>query len=832
MQPVQFAVSAKMARLIGRENISDVQGALIELIKNTYDADASCVYVDIDMPFPSVPQSMSFDCAIRVFGTEGVSEILSYYERGNSAFEKKITLNNEQERQLERLLFSKNRISVIDNGHGMGYSEISSAWMNIGTSGKTVRKASPKGRIYTGSKGIGRFALDKLSMKTTVFTQRSSKSLYKWSIDWEQFETASMLDEIVANIDTCSSDFMDLAVNLAGKRIKTFGDHDWSTGTLIQLCPTREPWTPSFYEAFNRNLKSLYPQTGESQFDVYVYNHYYPEYSYANDRFSLRDSEYDYKITATFDGEKDLKITLHRNEADTRKRTVTVKFGEVSQNIAIGSFWAREKFKEQYYRRDDYAKAIDWTYDATTLLRESPAALADIGPFETELYFIKLDNSNVEFTKPVVSSRRRKIRDNYSGIKLYRDGFKVRPYGEEGSGYDWLGLGGRQQRSPASVSHPGGSWRVVPYQISGAVYITRDENPNLTDMANREGLAINGAYSGFVKMLIKIIETFEYDRHIIFREYALWLEQLEREHSRTGEIISKATSKKESGNKENEKPCKDDDPDDSGYTDAEYEAALSLLKDEKTRLEQATQTMMLFSSTGVMTNTFSHEIKQITTNVGSNMQHMRRVVKRLLGAEGYIGDPYFDPLPIIDEAEKTDRLLENWLSVIMEGISTDAFKRKTASPQSTIRKILDLWAPLLAMKRIAVNPLQCIDINENSTLYMSEIEFYIIINNFILNSAWFLEKADVEQREITTTLSDRNYQLILDMENNGLPLDDIFANNPGRIFEAGVTSKSTKSYKGTGLGLWIMRTVVENNSGQILISDKRDGFGLRIFLPK
>jgi sensor histidine kinase regulating citrate/malate metabolism len=168
----------------------------------------------------------------------------------------------------------------------------------------------------------------------------------------------------------------------------------------------------------------------------------------------------------------------------------------------------------------------------------------------------------------------------------------------------------------------------------------------------------------------------------------------------------------------------------------------------------------------------------------------------------------------------------------MEGISTDAFKRKTSSPQSTIRKILDLWAPLLAMKKIIVNPLQCIDINDGSTLYMSEIEFYIIINNFILNSAWFLEKADVEQREITITLSDNNHQLILDMENNGLPLDDIFANNPGRIFEAGVTSKSTKNYEGTGLGLWIMRTVVENNSGQILISDKRDGFGLRIFLPK
>ena len=42
---IGFEVGAKAARLIGRENITDVDGALIELIKNAYDADASCVYV-------------------------------------------------------------------------------------------------------------------------------------------------------------------------------------------------------------------------------------------------------------------------------------------------------------------------------------------------------------------------------------------------------------------------------------------------------------------------------------------------------------------------------------------------------------------------------------------------------------------------------------------------------------------------------------------------------------------------------------------------------------------------------------------------------------------
>ena len=54
MKKVQFSVAAKAARLIGRENIADVDGALIELIKNAYDADASCVLVKMDIPFPEI----------------------------------------------------------------------------------------------------------------------------------------------------------------------------------------------------------------------------------------------------------------------------------------------------------------------------------------------------------------------------------------------------------------------------------------------------------------------------------------------------------------------------------------------------------------------------------------------------------------------------------------------------------------------------------------------------------------------------------------------------------------------------------------------------------
>lgn len=59
MQSMVFQVSAKTARLIGRENISDVDGAIIELVKNGYDADAECVYVKYINPYNEVPKTLT-----------------------------------------------------------------------------------------------------------------------------------------------------------------------------------------------------------------------------------------------------------------------------------------------------------------------------------------------------------------------------------------------------------------------------------------------------------------------------------------------------------------------------------------------------------------------------------------------------------------------------------------------------------------------------------------------------------------------------------------------------------------------------------------------------
>lgn len=149
MDKIPFNVDANTARLIGRENVSKLDGAIIELIKNAYDADATfCVL---------------------------------YYEDTSKTF------------------------WLIDNGSGMNEQTIKRHWMSIGYSDKDVELKSRSGRIKTGAKGIGRFALDRLGSDCKMFTKNLKDSLV-WSVNWEDFVRGKNINQIYAYID--HSDFI------------------------------------------------------------------------------------------------------------------------------------------------------------------------------------------------------------------------------------------------------------------------------------------------------------------------------------------------------------------------------------------------------------------------------------------------------------------------------------------------------------------------------------------------------------------------------------------------------------------------------------------------
>lgn len=830
MQSMVFQVSAKTARLIGRENISDVDGAIIELVKNGYDADAECVYVKYVNPFDEVPKTLSYAEVHRYFKSN-MELVLRNYSVKDGLY----VLNKEDIDllNLEQHLLSVSQIIVIDNGSGMNREILESVWMNIGTDNKEVNVYSPKKkRIKTGAKGIGRFALDKLSLYTRVFTKCEEESIYEWEIDWTQFDNARLLNQVEAKLQECDGNFKDLVKSYLKEDFELVKDYKWNTGTIIILSPVRESWDRKLYIKVNNNLKNINPLGSVDRFDIYVRNYKHPELNFETESEGISRDNYDYLIEAEFDGKGNVTIALDRNEIDVNRKSIQIEYSPTDiEKYDLEEFWDREAFKKDNYNRKDFDGVKQFRYTLEEIL-ENPSEEIDryngVGAFSLKMYYLKNMKSTVKIVKDFKSRKRKQLLKDFSGIKIYRDSFKVRPYGDEGQFFDWISLSIRVQKSPAAASHESGNWRVSPNQLIGSVSISRMDNPKLEDTANREGMSLNREYDCFVEILQGILSKFEYDRQYILREYAAWERGKRKAHEDKAQKIyeqvmrerkkKKAqdeyddTSKQECDSKEKEKNEND------GMSEEDLKDAIVTLGKKNENKTSTEQLMMVLSAAGVMAQTFAHEITRIGTELGSRGQHLKESINRMLNYEPYTGDEDFNPYDLLAELDGTDELLSEWVSLIMDSVKQENFESKSIDLKEFLAYIRGLWQPLLDKKFITIQPMQ---IDENVTLSLPEIDLHLILNNFILNSAYYLEEAEGE-RLIFFSVYEDDKRVYLEMSNNGPELAKKYLQNPDETLNARISSKDG----GTGLGLWIAREATVRNAGELHVVPIPKGYKL------
>lgn len=128
-----FKVDARALLSLGRESIKDHTTALVELIKNSYDADADNVEVEV------------------------VHDAQPY-------------------------------IRIADDGSGMDSRDIDTKWLRIGFSEKRQRRISAKGRRETGEKGIGRLSADRLGAHLRLQTKKEGTAPVGVEINWNEFD--------------------------------------------------------------------------------------------------------------------------------------------------------------------------------------------------------------------------------------------------------------------------------------------------------------------------------------------------------------------------------------------------------------------------------------------------------------------------------------------------------------------------------------------------------------------------------------------------------------------------------------------------------------------
>jgi signal transduction histidine kinase len=201
---------ARIVRTIGDQLISGPEAALIEIVKNAYDADSPSVHITIRPPGSVIEGRKS-------------GEIL-----------------------------------VVDKGHGMTGSELTEKWFEPATTDKLVRGLSPGSRRMLGAKGVGRFATARLGryleLTCSSLVQGASPGVSSIRVDWNDFEKYKYLDEI------------DIPIRF---RDREAGE---SPGVALKISELRDPWIKSQLERLIHELRRLAaPHEGtESGFRIFL----------------------------------------------------------------------------------------------------------------------------------------------------------------------------------------------------------------------------------------------------------------------------------------------------------------------------------------------------------------------------------------------------------------------------------------------------------------------------------------------------------------------------------------------------------------------------------
>ncbi|OQP57602.1 sensor histidine kinase [Niastella populi] len=426
-----FDITPHIVKQLGEQLVSDEITALLELIKNSYDADASYVSIEIN--------------------TTG------QYLKGQLYFPK-----------------HKGFIVVEDDGFGMSEDTIMKSWLIISYSQKRqlkeAKKTTPNGRTPLGDKGLGRLSTQRLADFCEIFTNEKTLQGTHIAFNWKDFEKEESLGKVTVK-----------ATSYKPKR---------KHGTTLVLTNLNhaEVWEGDNLEKFKGQVSQIISPYKENRpFDVYIkINEIAVDLDKSNEE--LRDlaiSRFEFNfdsLTLVLKGKTKLAKFIGNNRDDFktflendngRKFYSFLKKKHKDIHISSNSFFIH------FERKFDFNKDIGG-------LEIFKGERANPGPFYGVIDEFTYDNwlSNDENLREIFGkmSNYRDFAQSQVGIKLFRNGFAVKPFGINGD--DWL----RLRESQTS----GGSYYTLrPANVIGYFSIDEGENDKLQDKTDREGLVSN-----------------------------------------------------------------------------------------------------------------------------------------------------------------------------------------------------------------------------------------------------------------------------------------------------------------------------------------------------
>ena len=824
-KPLTFKVSAKTARLFGRENASNSEAAVSELIKNTYDADATACLVCFLPRYQSVPAQLSIEEYKYLHGkNEQIEQFYCADTSGSATLRANVRYTHAEMYNLVKQLTD---IWIIDNGSGMTAETIEECWMVIGTNDKEVNVISRKGRARTGAKGIGRFALDRLgnrcSLHSSCEVNGKIKSI-RWEVDWSEFDKeGKVLDDIAAHLEeeaqpigevlTVLGNFPELNTAISKTNICMA---DWSTGTAIQISFLRDGWERHEVDRLNRTLEALIPPIEQKELDLFLFDACSPE------AYGIVSSEiledFDYKLDAIITNDAVVVFDMYRNELDP-------------ENIDPGLFDLKEmknpRFDESAFRE----RKVSYTKKLETLFRKSNKdffkRLRELGPFKIQLLFFKKGRpSSKDMEKypyrPFQPGPRKSWLDEFGGIKIYRDNFAVRPYGEQNSrAFDWLALGQRVAVSPVQASRKG--WKVSPQNLAGTVMISRSDNARLYDQTNREGIIESEHFAVFRAVVLRVIQEFEDDRSLIhYNLNELYKIKHKLEEAKKVGVVTATRIV------EDPKIATAKDARQLAKAIVAQQVEISELKDEQTMLRA-------LATLGTVLVSFSHEMSQLQNSMGSRSSMLADILTSYISPDDAAGiTSPFHPYNILEDWEEDDKRVKQWFTFALTTIRAGRRRRREVSIREHLHATRTIWSGFLQPREVELR-IGFEDDEIDARVLAFEIDLDSIFNNLILNSVEaFLSSRHTGNRLINIDMQVEEQSVRISYRDNGPGIHPSIR-EPSQIFQFAVSTKKDPDgeLSGTGLGMWILSAVVHSYGGSCKAFRRpgQRGFHLELNLP-
>lgn len=695
---------------IGRDLIQDCYAAVVELVKNAYDADSP----DVNIEFRAKP-----DC-------------------------------------------SGYAIIITDHGHGMSRDTVIHKWMVPSTRDKLDRRQSPSGRLMQGHKGVGRYAASILGTDLLLETVTPQGEKTTLMVEWNTFEAAQYLDDVEILIETTE------VSEPSGTRLTMTGN-----GKLL------EEWNQKQFDKLRFELKKLISPVSAPLSD------------------ELNNSEF--RISLEIGGFPDVQDVTETIEPypifDLFDYRITGRIGADGKGILTYSLQKARNTTKEAIQFDAGAPTGcgELIFDIRVYDREKEAIESLIGRG------LKDESGNY-----VGKLQARQLLNEYNGIGVYRNGFRIRPLGD--ADFDWLKLNEQRVQNP--------SLRIGSNQAIGYVQIQSDELSGLVEKSARDGLRENSAFTRLKEITKAVIARLE-ERRFDYRKKAGLSRPVLRVERELERLFSFDALKKDIRSKLTREGV-------DQKTADEVIEIISRDADDRNRVaDEIRQTVAVYqgqATLGKIINVILHEGRRPLNYFRNQIPNLRY---------------WYDSFLKTGDAGKLETFMR-----IAEGVGQNAeifvklFSRldPLAAGKRSARKPLDL-------KKTILDSLSVFDAEMKTYHVMAKVEgpddfrflswqqdIYAIFANLVDNSIYWMNEKKVPNKEITiNVVTDGDSLLHIDYRDTGPGIEpNLIASEV--IFEPQFSTKPS----GTGLGLAIAGEAAARNSLELKAFESEQGAWFRL----